>query len=287
MQHFKIKIPKPIKDVSTDVKKIESSVIKEILPEIEYYKFDELERETTHTFDDFSPFDEIFDLELDNIESRKVIKKKEGLTQPRYFVEFSIRNYNKPIDLDLSKINRVVATHQEIQEQVQSAYNKGFEDGKQVTQLSLAEEFSKFENWIKNIDSVAENLTKEFSKELQSLGKAVVQIAIKIAEHILRSEVNQKPEIILERVRHTLEAVENETIFRIRVNPKDLEILSSVGSQLPQLSSLELVPDSTIERGGCIVESSIGSIDATFSSLFDKIAQSLNSLDFQPDINNV
>lgn len=287
MQHLKIKILKPIKIVSTEVAQKESSIIKEILPEIEYYKFDELNRETPQSFDDFSPFDDLFDSELDEIETKKISKKKGGFNPTRYFVQFSIRNFNKPIELNLSKINRIVATHEEIQEQVQSAYNKGFEDGKQVTQLALAEEFSKFENWIKNIDSVTENLTKEFSKELQSLGKAVVPIAIKIAEHILRNEVTQKPEIILERVRHTLEAVENETIFKIRINPEDLEILESIKSKLPQLASIELVSDPTIERGGCIVESSIGSTDATFTSLFEKIAQSLNNLDFQPDISNV
>lgn len=287
MQHLKIKIPKPIKTVSTEVAQKESSIIKEILPEIEYYKFDELSRETPQSFEDFSPLDDLFDSELDEIETKKISKKKKGFNPTRYFVEFSIRNFNKPIELNLSKINRVVVTNEEIQEQVQSAYNKGFEDGKQVTQLALAEEFSKFENWIKNIDSVTENLTKEFSKELQSLGKAVVPIAIKIAEHILRNEVTQKPEIILDRVRHTLEAVENETIFKIRINPGDLEILESVETKLPQLASIELVSDPAIERGGCIVESSIGSIDATFSSLFEKIVQSLNNLDFQPDISNV
>lgn len=287
MQHFKIKIPKPIKDVSSEVRKKESSIIKEFLPEIDYYKFDELDRETPQFFDNFSSLDELFDSELDEIELSKNPKKMEGLNPPRYFLEFSIRNFNKPVELNLSKINKVVATREEIQEQVQSAYNKGFEDGKQVTQLALAEEFSKFESWIKNIDSVTENLTKEFSKELRSLSKAVVPIAIKIAEHILRSEVNQKPEIILTRVQHALEALENETIFKIRINPEDLEILRSVESQLPQLVSIELVADSTIERGGCIVESSIGSIDVTFSSLFDKITQSLNNLDFQPDISYV
>ncbi|MGQ9819218.1 MAG: FliH/SctL family protein [Candidatus Kapaibacteriales bacterium] len=289
MQHFKIKIPKPLKDASAVLKQKEreSPIIKDILPEIEYYQFDELNREIPQPFDDFTPFDYLFESEFAETKSKTFTKKNNEKNSPRYFVEFSIRNFNKPIEIDLSKINRVVATHDELQEQIQSAYNKGFEDGKQVTQLALAEEFSKFENWIKNIDSLAENLTKEFSQEIHSLGKAVVPIAIKIAEHILRNEINQKPEVILERVRHALEAVENETIFTLRINPEDLEILKSVQSQLPQLASIKLVADTKIERGGCIVESSIGSIDATFSSVLEKIAQSLNNFDFQLNISNV
>lgn len=288
MQQFKVKISKPIKEISSKSPSKESSIIKKILPEIEYYRFDELTPEPPDEFGDFRPFDDIFfDSEDDLFETKKKNKKAVQAKKPRFFVEFSVRNFNQPVEIDLSKVNQVIASHEEIQQQVQSAYDKGFEDGQQVTQLALNEEFNKFQNWLKNIDSVAENLRKAFAEELKSLGGAVVPIAIKIAEHILRKEVEQNPEIIVEQVQKALEIIENETILKLRINPDDLEVLRTVGSRLPQIDSIQLIADGTIERGGCILETSIGTIDSTFASQLNKIAQSLNNLDFNIDEINV
>lgn len=283
MQQFKVKLNKPLKHASFKPINKESPIIKEILPEIEFYKFDEFSQEVPEDFDEPVSFDDLFESESNRLSLSKSPQKLTKASKPRFYVEFSIRNFNKPLNIDLSKQNQIIATSDEIQNQVQSAYDQGFEDGRQVTQLALAEEFKKFENWIKNIDLVTEKLTKNFSEELKKLGKAVVPIAIQIAKLIIRKEVEQNSEILLEQVQNVLEAIENETIFKIRINPEDVGIIQTVGSRLPQLSGIELIADPTIERGGCIVETSIGTIDATFQSQLEKIAQNLNSMELYLD----
>lgn len=287
MQSFKIKIPHKLKEVKTS-RKEETNIIKEIIPEIEFYHFESLQDTTPENFED--PFD---DFETASIYAKRRFKynPKEKVERPVFAIYHAIKNLGKPIQLSLRKVHYLEYSPEELQKQVQSAYERGFQDGQQTTQMTLTEEFSKFEEWIRNIDRVTEELSSEFHKNIKELGRIAVPLAIQIARHILNTEVQQNPEIVERQVQKALEFIDNEQIFEIRLNPQDIEILNSVRSRLagsePKLEGVELIPDSSISRGGCIVESSVGRIDTTFESQLRKIQNSLENIDLESDIEDV
>lgn len=280
MHTIKLKINKKERDKTIEYT---SSVIKEVVPELEYYRFEELveEKESNKEFTDFNLFINEFE---DRILSPKTKpKNKKKVERPAYAIYFTIGNYNKPLEIDLSKIHRVELSTEEIQNQVQSAYDKGFEDGQQITQMALTEEFRKMEAWVKRIDEVILNLQQEFSLRIRSLKDIIVPIALKISEHIIKSELKTNPAIVEKQVEKSLEVIDNEKVFELRLNPSDVEILKSVGSILlsdPKLEGVEIVPDPSVEPGGCILETEVGRIDATISSQLKKISNTLNNLSF-------
>lgn len=280
MQTIKLKINRKEKDKTIEYT---SSVIKEVVPELEYYRFEELveEKESNKEFTDFNLFINEFE---DTILSPKTKpKNKKKFERPAYAIYFTIGNYNKPLEIDLSKIHRVELSTEEIQNQVQSAYDKGFEDGQQITQMALTEEFRKMEAWVKRIDEVISNLQQEFSLRIRSLKDIIVPIALKISEHIIKSELKTNPAIVEKQVEKSLEVIDNEKVFELRLNPSDVEILKSVGSILlsdPKLEGVEIVPDPSVEPGGCILETEVGRIDATISSQLKKVSNTLNNLSF-------
>ncbi len=257
---------------------LESSIIKEIIPEIEFYRFEELTPEEVQPeYNDFESFFEDF------VEQKPKIKKKpeKKHDKPSFVAYFTISNLNKPIDINLDKVNKIEFEREELQKQVQEAYDKGFEDGQQATQMALAEEFNKLEDWVRRIDKVTDELTKEFSKKIRELKNAIVPISMKVAEQILRAEIKAKPELIENQIAKALEILDNEKIFNIRLNPDDIEILEKVQSSLishPKLEGVEIIPDPTIGQGGCIIETEVGQIDATFESQLNKIQTFLSNI---------
>ena len=286
MHTLKVKLSKKDKQ-KTNKSGLESSVIKQIIPEIELYQFEELTREAVKPeYDDFESFFDDFTESKPN----RPKQAKKVLPKPLFTIYFSIPNYCKPIDINLDKVKKIEFEKEEIQMQVQSAYDKGFEDGQQATQLALAEDFNKLEDWVRRIDQVTENLTQEFSHKIRELKNAIVPIAIKVAEHILRTEIKANPTVIENQVAKALEILDNEKIFKIRLNPDDIEILEKVNSRLlaePKLESVEIVPDISINLGGCIIEAEIGQIDATIESQLKKIESALSNLTNDIDEENV
>ncbi|MCX7907895.1 MAG: FliH/SctL family protein [Ignavibacteria bacterium] len=285
MQTIKVKLPKKQQNVGEN---FQSSIIKEIIPEIEYYQFEVLEREDPQS-DEISNFQDILEEFNQNLIVRKP-KDKKKVERPTFAAYFSIKNLNKLVELDLSKVNKVELSSEEIQMQVQSAYDKGFEDGQQVTQMAVAEEFHKLENWVKRIDEVIKNLRIEFSNQLEKLKEAIVPISIKIAETILNNEIKTNPIVIEKQIEKALKIIDNETIFQLRLNPSDLEILKNVGSKLlsdPKLEEVETIADPTIEPGGCILETEVGKIDATIQSQLKKIESALKNYSFGFEEENV
>ncbi|MGB9771292.1 MAG: FliH/SctL family protein [Candidatus Kapaibacteriota bacterium] len=276
MQAIKIKIPK--KNTRTE-ENAKSSIIKDILPEIEFYKFEELKQETVEPeYKDFQNFFEEFSREY--VVKSKTAHSKKKVERPVFISYFSIKNLNKPIEIDLSKVKKLELTPEEIQNQVQSAYNKGFEDGQQVTQMAITEEFNKFEERVRSIDEVAENLIGEFSKQIRELKKIIVPLAIKISEHIIRNEVQTNPAIIEKQIEKALETIDNEKILNLRLNPIDAETLRKVKSKLltdPKIYGIEIILDPQIEQGGCILETEVGKIDATIESQLKKIETHLKN----------
>jgi len=277
MHKLKVKLNKKSSQ-KTQKNPFESSVIKQIIPEIELYQFEELTREAVKPeYEDFETFFEEF-----AGSKPRVSKSTKNLDfKPLYTIYFSVSNYCKPIEINLDKVKKIELEKEEIQRQVQSAYDKGFEDGQQATQMALAEDFNKLEDWVRRIDKVTENLIQEFSDKIKDLKNAIVPIAIKVAEHILRSEIRANPAVIENQVAKALEVLDNEKIFKIKLNPEDIEILENINSRLlsdPKLDSVEIVPDASIKHGGCIIEAEIGQIDATIEAQLKKIESALSNL---------
>ncbi len=278
MQKFKVKLPKKPKISNSEDNSAESNVIKEIIPEIELYQFEELTTEE----EEFEHFDESFFSETPPKVKPK--KKKVKNLRPVFSAFFSIQNFDKPIDIDLRKVHSFEYTKEELQEEIQKAYDKGFEDGQQLTQMALAEEFNKFEDWVRRFDQIAEELNRQYQAQIKELGNIVVPIAVKIAEQIIRKEVQIDKEILLNQIQKSFEEIENEQVFQVRIHPDDYKILEEVKSKLVNpsinLESLQIVADSSVDIGSCIVETSVGRINASFSAQLNKIKEYFENVDF-------
>ncbi len=230
--------------------------------------------------------EELFDIEiaeLRNSETEKEIFIAENIPIKHKFEHQLLFNEQlHPIKIDISKLPIDTVPLEEVKRQVQDSYEKGFKDGQEVTREFFADELIRHQEWVRKFDTLANKLRAGYSQELKKLEEMIIGLGLMASEHILKREISQHSDIILEQVQKAIAQTDNETIFRIFLNPKDIQILEEVRSTLLANKELkhkiELASDDSVEVGACIVDTSSGLIDGRLKTQLEVIQRKLDSL---------
>ncbi len=122
-------------------------------------------------------------------------------------------------------------------------------------------------------------LAHDKERLLEELQPHIVRLAITIARRIVAAEIRQDRRVVERTVKAALEHLACHGELHVRVHPDDRpvvqELLESDETLLGRLSNLRIIGDSSIERGGCIVESDYEIIDADIPTQLAQIHRSL------------
>ncbi len=117
----------------------------------------------------------------------------------------------------------------------------------------------------------------------QEVGQSVIQLAVRIAEQVLRTHIRDYPNHILDLVREVMQArPEQSATLRLRLHPDDLELVHAFLQQTPDPARYRLSADESITRGGCVAETALGSVDATLETRWQRIIAALGQPDGPP-----
>jgi flagellar assembly protein FliH len=105
----------------------------------------------------------------------------------------------------------------------------------------------------------------------------LVRLALEIAKKVVHREVRVDQEIALTLVRVALERLHSRAGVTIRLHPDDYGYVWSCRERLGTESSLEIVEDRSVGRGGCIVKTEMSEIDARIEQQFSEIEQNFLS----------
>jgi len=184
------------------------------------------------------------------IEARILRRQK-----PILIDEFTINNLDKPVEISSSRVPEDTVPISEVQEEVQHAYDKGFDDGQQITISTFKAELESHQQWVKNFDEIVKVLQKHYIEELKKFEDSLASLAVVVAEHILEREVDNDSSIVIEQTKKAIRSLDDDIIFKIHLNPHDVEVLKEVKSELlpdsSALSQVEITADNSVERGGC------------------------------------
>lgn len=107
-------------------------------------------------------------------------------------------------------------------------------------------------------------------------GQALVRLAISISQQVIRSTLSVEPEKILDTIQDVLHMDGGqEGLLRLRLHPDDLALVQPHLADDPAARHWRLQADPTIERGGCIADTALGSIDATLQTRWQRVVGSL------------
>jgi len=210
--------------------------------------------------------------------SETELKKK---SRTFFFEEKSLPSVSEYLQLDLSKPLMNPVSMQEVQDEIQHAYDRGFDEAQQLTRTTFEIELQKRQHWVLNFDSVFKQMDIQFAQQMRNLEDSVIPLAVMVAEHILEREISSDANIVIEQVRKAIRSIDNENIIKIHLHPYNIEILRKVESSLfsntSKIENMQIVANDNVDQGSCIIETSAGIIDATIKSQLSKIRQSLEN----------
>jgi flagellar assembly protein FliH len=125
-------------------------------------------------------------------------------------------------------------------------------------------------------------LAESFSGTLDNLdfrlADMVLDLALDVARQVVAGELAVHPERILDVVNLALkEMAETSREARLLLNPEDAVLVRPHLDQVLDKNRLRIVEDARIERGGCLIETTQGDLDATLPARWRQVVQVLGS----------
>lgn len=230
----------------------------------------------------------------------RILKSHEAETETGRISRFNYDDLVERCDLYLNSIREqarqmLVDAHEQAEvlkkQAHEQAYQKGYAEG-----LAKAEQDvdSRVQTQAKTIldaqmgtlvpasQALAEELQRAHQECLLHWQQSVVEMAVGISEKILHRKLERHPEYSLDTIRKVLQLTIGETAVLIKMHPADLELmedgLAEVLERLRSTGRVELIPDTAMSRGGCVVTTSQGRIDASIETQLKRIAEELIDL---------
>jgi len=165
------------------------------------------------------------------------------------------------------RARRLVAAAQEQSESIAAAareagHTAGLEAGKAEIETQLAQT-------VASLQGVVDEARAQRQKIIESAEPELVKLAMTIAERIVHEQISIDPEVVLSNVRQALTRLVGRDVVTLRVNPADLDTIRAHREAIAGSSDVEhlrIVEDARVDRGGVVVETDAGTIDAKVST---------------------
>lgn len=150
------------------------------------------------------------------------------------------------------------------------AFTKGYAQGERA---GLEAGAKRAEAMLRRVAHTLEELSTLRDAMVRQSEQELVQLAVAIARRILRREVAVDPQLIGALAHVALERVGSAIPAVIRLHPEDYAIVSAQQSADWAGRQVQVLPDPSVSRGGCLVESEFGYIDASVDAQVGEIAR--------------
>jgi flagellar assembly protein FliH len=163
-------------------------------------------------------------------------------------------------------------------------YDAGFEDGFNKGKEAAKEEFSPV---LETTQHLVEELS-EFRKEMyDKVEREMIEMVIAITKKVIHFEFSTREDAVQDMIRLGVQSVLDRESMVIKIHPTDKEYAESFLPELKhmysEIKNITFAANSGIERGGCVIETNFGVIDARIEKLEEQIDRILNLAPTQPD----
>jgi flagellar assembly protein FliH len=145
----------------------------------------------------------------------------------------------------------------------------------------LAEKISseKLQTTLPAMTAAAAALDRERDRWLADWEAFGVRLSALIAEKILRRHLDIHPEAVAGMLAETLRLAAGNTSIALRLHPDDVQFLgdhpAEMARSMASCAEVAIVPDTRTTRGGCVIESRHGVIDAQIETQLERIVDEL------------
>ena len=149
---------------------------------------------------------------------------------------------------------------------VREAFERGVAEGKNLgreealrqAEADLARQREHLQEALKNLASLESTVLREYESSL-------LDVALTAASKIVRDRIDRSDPVAARAVQEAID---------VRLNGADLqEVRKALQDEIAE-GRIELVEDNSLTRGGCVLDTSAGSIDATVETAENAVRES-------------
>jgi len=187
-------------------------------------------------------------------------------------LEKRVRELERSITQEKVQAKRTAA------ESFEKGKKEGFTAGEKQGRETAEAKFKTELDGIKNQTSAYFKKLEATKDEMfHGLDRVLLEFCIELTKKIIAAEVSTNEDMILSVIKKSLAMIAERDNIIIRVSPQDLEITSHRkdfwSSVTERLENVKFEADSRIEKGGCIIESNSGMVDARLGVQIDEVAE--------------
>lgn len=170
-------------------------------------------------------------------------------------------------------------TAAEWQARVNAARQAGYQDGYRDGLVALENFKQTFaQQATAQIGALLEAFDDQFNALDAQAAQAVSRIAVQLAQQVLRTELTQRPELVAQVAAEAVNAVMlSARHISVHVHPHDLPLVAEGAEEALTARGARLMADASVERGGVMVQSDVGAIDARVGARWAQAAAALGS----------
>ncbi|GAB1483851.1 flagellar assembly protein FliH [Treponema sp.] len=156
------------------------------------------------------------------------------------------------------------------------AEKEGYEAGREA---GYAEGQAEVERLIERLHTVLERAQDKRTEILAESEQQIVDLVLLISRKVVKIISENQRNVVVSNVVQALRKVKGRGDVTIRVNVEDLKLTTEHTKDFIRLiegvKNLSVVEDSSVDRGGCIIETEFGEVDARISSQLAELEQKI------------
>ena len=159
------------------------------------------------------------------------------------------------------------------------AYEKGFaqgeKDGFELGQRKALKLVENIQSVLRSMDNLRQEVLAHYEKE-------ILELVFAIAQRVIHRDIRSDDKAVEGTVLSALALAAEKSKATLRVNPEDFDYVEELRPEffaaVKELKALTITSDPSITRGGCLLESPYGDVDARVETQLEKIHQCLEQV---------
>ena len=156
------------------------------------------------------------------------------------------------------------------------AYREGIEQGAKEGRVQVEEAARKM---VERMKELLREIEAERAAVLTLSERELVELSLEISKRIVAAELKVNQEVVVAIAKEALTLIRDRPYVLALVHPDDFEICNQARQQfealLPEGAVLRILPDIKVERGGCVLDTGQGVVDATLDSRWAALMEAL------------
>lgn len=206
-------------------------------------------------------------------------KKEASELSAKNSQEIEILSNNAKVDAEKiiqdakDEADRIIKTAESQEEIIknrssQEGYDNGYKDGFKIGE-------DEQNRLVERIHKIIETIMTRRQEILKETEAQIVELVVLMTRKVVKVISENQKSVIANNILAALNKVKSRGEVILRVNMEDAKIatqnLMEFTKRVENVSKITIIEDSSIEKGGCIVETDFGEIDATIQSQLHEI----------------